>query len=86
VLDEDSQDLEGLFLQHNPLAGLVQFSRLQIEFEDTEANAKWQRVLHPLGEMWGKVYTAPPSVPSEVCSLPTKFNRVSPGNPSRASS
>jgi hypothetical protein len=60
------------------LAGLVQFSRLQIEFEDTEANAKWQRVLHQLGEMWGKVYTAPPSVPSEVCSLPTEFNRVSP--------
>jgi hypothetical protein len=46
VLDEHSQNLERLVLEHNPSAGFVQFSRLQVEFEDTESKAKWQCILH----------------------------------------
>src|ERR1035437_7981871 len=64
VFEEDSQDLEGLFLQHNPLAGLVQFSRLQIKFEYTESKAKWQCVLHETVTVVREVYTATPLVPS----------------------
>ena len=46
VFEQDSQDLQRLFLQHNSLPGLVQFSGLQIEFEDAESKAKWQCVFH----------------------------------------
>jgi hypothetical protein len=69
VLDEHSQNLERLVLEHNQLAGFVQFSRLQIKFEGVESNAKWQCVLHRARTVVGEVYTATPLVPSGVCGL-----------------
>jgi len=47
-------DLEGLLLQQNPILTPAQFSGLQIEFKDSDANARWQRVLHGVeGETFG---------------------------------